>query len=242
MSEKIKGGLADNKTVEDIAKKHGVSIDLIRKQLEKGIKVEKEHTDSIEEATEIALDHLMEDAYYYDKLETIEPQHGLDEEATLSPDIPLNSKVNTIGSDNPYLPEPEKEKRKQQFNENAYLRKMARETNTSIDFLQDKWKIAKEKAGDKKNPSYWKQVHSTFESELRSNNLEEARRIMDNREQLRSSIENFLDNLAKDDYDSAQKGFPDIVKYKVAEMINSRKEPHKKEMEASIKAIMSREV
>lgn len=57
---------------EKIAEKHGVDIDVINAQLEKGIKVEKEHTTDEELAKEIALDHLLEIPDYYDKLEEME--------------------------------------------------------------------------------------------------------------------------------------------------------------------------
>lgn len=63
----IKGGLADNMSIEDIAKKHNVNLSDIKKQLELGIKVEHEHTDSDEEAAEIAKDHLFENPKYYVK-------------------------------------------------------------------------------------------------------------------------------------------------------------------------------
>lgn len=55
-------------TVQQIAKKHGVSVDSIKKQVEMGIKVELEHTRSKETAREIALDHLGEFPDYYTKL------------------------------------------------------------------------------------------------------------------------------------------------------------------------------
>ncbi len=68
----IKGGLSDNKTLQDIANHHKVSLDSISKQVKKGIPVEKEHTNSDEKALEIVKDHLWEMPNYYDKLETIE--------------------------------------------------------------------------------------------------------------------------------------------------------------------------
>ena len=68
----IKGGLSDKSTIEDIAKKHNVSISDIENQLKKGIKVEKEHTGDVEMAKEIAMDHLFEIPDYYDRLEKIE--------------------------------------------------------------------------------------------------------------------------------------------------------------------------
>jgi hypothetical protein len=84
--EKIEGGVADGKTLMNIVKKHskGESVDpstkrkikdIFRKikiQLNKGIKVEMEHTNSRVKAREIAMDHLWEDPKYYDKLEKIE--------------------------------------------------------------------------------------------------------------------------------------------------------------------------
>jgi len=80
--DKIPGGLADNKTVQDLVAHHGddswASIQfeslekIINSQLEKGIKVELEHTDDAAIAREIAIDHIWEDKKYYDKLEAVE--------------------------------------------------------------------------------------------------------------------------------------------------------------------------
>jgi hypothetical protein len=69
-----KNGLASNMTVEDIAKKHGISVEAIEVQLEKGMKVELEHTSSLDEARDIALDHLVEFPDYYDRLEKMEKE------------------------------------------------------------------------------------------------------------------------------------------------------------------------
>lgn len=59
-------------TVPELAKLHKVSEEQIRKQLIKGIKVEKEHTNHVDVAREIALDHLKEFPDYYDRLEKAE--------------------------------------------------------------------------------------------------------------------------------------------------------------------------
>jgi hypothetical protein len=69
---KIPGGLAKNKTLDDIVAKHGVEKNELEKQLEKGIKVEVEHTTDEAIAKEIAMDHLFEDPKYYDKLNKLE--------------------------------------------------------------------------------------------------------------------------------------------------------------------------
>lgn len=58
-TETLEGGLADGSDDEDFD----------QEQLDKGIKVEMEHTSDAEEAKEIAKDHLTEDAEYYAKLE-----------------------------------------------------------------------------------------------------------------------------------------------------------------------------
>jgi len=57
---------------EEIRKKHGVSQEALQSQLNKGIKVEFEHTGDKAEAREIALDHLDEFPDYYDRLEKAE--------------------------------------------------------------------------------------------------------------------------------------------------------------------------
>jgi len=72
MKNTIKGGKADNMTAKDIADKFKVSIEKINIQLNKGIKIEMEHTKDKEKATEIAMDHLSEFPDYYDRLEKME--------------------------------------------------------------------------------------------------------------------------------------------------------------------------
>ena len=64
--------LAKGMDLKDIANKHQVDIDDLNKELQKGIKVEMEHTTDRKVAEKIALDHLFEDPKYYTKLATIE--------------------------------------------------------------------------------------------------------------------------------------------------------------------------
>ena len=94
--EKLKGGLSDKKTLTQIAQKHSYngSTDsvspekitkmkmFLSKQLEKGIKVEMEHTKDKGKAKEIAMDHLFEDPSYYNKLKKIEGKKTETKEAT----------------------------------------------------------------------------------------------------------------------------------------------------------------
>jgi hypothetical protein len=85
-NEKLKGGKADKKTLKDVAMKHAYDdakdttskdkivkmLSYLKVQLEKGMKVEKEHTKDVSKAKEIALDHLWEDPKYYVKLKKVE--------------------------------------------------------------------------------------------------------------------------------------------------------------------------
>ncbi len=68
----IAGGEANGMTVEDIAKKHNVTVEDIEKQLEIGIQIEQEHTSDSEHAKKIAMDHLVEFSDYYDRLVKME--------------------------------------------------------------------------------------------------------------------------------------------------------------------------
>lgn len=70
--EEIPGGLASGKTIDDIANKHSRTVEEIEAELEKGAKVEMEHTNDPAVAREIAMDHLWEMPDYYTKLATIE--------------------------------------------------------------------------------------------------------------------------------------------------------------------------
>jgi tRNA nucleotidyltransferase/poly(A) polymerase len=62
IKDKIPGGLGDNVPFSDFSPK----------KIEKGKKIELEHTDDPEIAKEIAKDHLVEDINYYEKLEKME--------------------------------------------------------------------------------------------------------------------------------------------------------------------------
>jgi hypothetical protein len=76
--ENLEGGVSDGKTLEDIAKKHKVNIEVIKKELSSGMKVEMEHTDNKSKAKEIAMDHLFEDPNYYTKLKKMETKESED--------------------------------------------------------------------------------------------------------------------------------------------------------------------
>ncbi len=67
-------------SIHTLAKKYGVSVSEIEKQVERGIKIESEHTTHKDVAKEIALDHLGEKLDYYDLLAKVEvDEQELDE-------------------------------------------------------------------------------------------------------------------------------------------------------------------
>ena len=71
-NEVLPGGLAEGKTLEEIAAKHGVPVEELKAELDKGIVVEKEHTPDEKAAAEIAMDHLVENPKYYEALKKVE--------------------------------------------------------------------------------------------------------------------------------------------------------------------------
>ena len=70
----LEGGLAEEMTPDEIAEKHGVSLESIEAQLSMGRDVEKEHTDDPEVAERIAMDHLFEIPDYYTRLKKMEKE------------------------------------------------------------------------------------------------------------------------------------------------------------------------
>ena len=85
--DKISGGLADDMTIEDLANHQNTDIETLIQQMEKGVSIEMEHTTDLSVATEIAMDHIYEDLYYYDKLEKMESKKEEATEATTSSSV-----------------------------------------------------------------------------------------------------------------------------------------------------------
>lgn len=80
IEDELKGGIADKLSIKDLAKKHKVSIDVINKEVELGIPIEMEHTDSRKRAREVAMDHIAEfpDFYSNKKFGAIASEKGLE--------------------------------------------------------------------------------------------------------------------------------------------------------------------
>jgi len=70
--DELEGGIGDEMTLKKISKIHRVNLSDLVDEFSKGVNVEKEHTDELKTAMEIAMDHLSEDPNYYSKLKKIE--------------------------------------------------------------------------------------------------------------------------------------------------------------------------
>jgi hypothetical protein len=113
-----KGPTQPYKTVEEIARKHGVSLAHIEKQIKMGTKVELEHTSDKQKAKITALQHLDELPDYYSKLKKMETQ----KESTTVRDANGNFyaefidiiKAGTIEEENPVWTESKNKKGKEQ--------------------------------------------------------------------------------------------------------------------------------
>lgn len=78
-----KGPVQSYKSPKELAKKHGVSLESIEKQLKMGIKVEGEHTSDKTAARITALQHLDEVPDYYSKLKKVEKKSTQSESVTV---------------------------------------------------------------------------------------------------------------------------------------------------------------
>lgn len=67
-------------TLQNIADKHNVDIDILKKEWKKGVKVEMEHTKDPKVAGRIAKDHLTEDPKYYTKLAKLNLEENLNKD------------------------------------------------------------------------------------------------------------------------------------------------------------------
>jgi hypothetical protein len=74
--------LKKTKSLEQLAKQHKVSVRFLEKQLKRGIEVETEHTHDRKISKRIALHHLDEIPDYYDRLDKMEKEAGIEEEFT----------------------------------------------------------------------------------------------------------------------------------------------------------------
>ena len=74
VKDKLKGGLSDKMSKQEISNKFKVSIQKVDKELKMGTDIEMEHVNSRRLAKEIAMDHLVEIPDYYTRLKKMEKE------------------------------------------------------------------------------------------------------------------------------------------------------------------------
>jgi hypothetical protein len=104
-------GLSKGLTLRDIAKKHDPKgyyhidnmVDVLKKELKKGIKVEHEHTGDVKKAARIAMDHLVEDPNYYTKLAKLGLEENINVDKQIFESNPELASIGTLQQYSNYL-------------------------------------------------------------------------------------------------------------------------------------------
>lgn len=125
-------------------------------------------------------------------------------------------------------------------NENALVRKASRQIGVDFNILENLWEeCVKEQTKINtegiKSKQFWGKVVERFKTKIRNIDVMEAKRIMDQRKQLRKSIDEFVTNIARGEYDAAQSSVPKMLSKQLGTMINRKKEDYLKNLGSSIK-------
>ena len=84
-------------SVRELAKRYTTTPEEVHRQINRGVKVEFEHTDDIEAATEIAMDHIGEKLDYYTRLAKVEEDED-DDDAVAIPGEPVSSAMDRMNA------------------------------------------------------------------------------------------------------------------------------------------------
>lgn len=125
-------------------------------------------------------------------------------------------------------------------NENALIRKAVTQTGLDKKTIEKFWEdsVKEEKSihnEEVKNKKFWASVVERFKSKIRNTDILEAKRVMDNRKALRTSIDTFVTHLAKGDFDAAQGSVPEMIKNQLGTMINRKKEAYLRSLGDQVK-------
>jgi 5'(3')-deoxyribonucleotidase len=82
-------------SVRELAKRYTTTPEEVHRQINRGVKVEFEHTDDIEAATEIAMDHIGEKLDYYTRLAKVEEE---DDDAVAIPGEPVSAAMGRMNA------------------------------------------------------------------------------------------------------------------------------------------------
>jgi hypothetical protein len=127
---------------------------------------------------------------------------------------------------------------------NELIKRKSLETGISEKYLTAYWSEAENevfdnansgKDRDKSKKEFWKKVKELFLNKVESLNIEEARLIMDNRENYKNASVKFLDAIQSGNYVAAKEFFPEVIESKYNNIINSMKDGYLKNMAAKRK-------
>lgn len=111
---------------------------------------------------------------------------------------------------------------------NNYVRNVAQETGVSVDYLNTLWAKAETRAqhegANKGDPNFWQEVIAEFDSLVDQIDIEEARYVMDTRENYNRAANDFMNHLLDDDYGKADEQFGKMVDARLNLMINKERD------------------
>jgi hypothetical protein len=121
---------------------------------------------------------------------------------------------------------------------NSYLTKTSRKCDIGINSLETMWKEcieAQEKIENSKNTrKFWLEVKSKFDTKVNDIFLQEAKKKMTSRQKLNSSVESFLEHVAKEKYVEAKDCIKEMSKLCIDSMICDRKVQYQKTLAEEI--------
>lgn len=111
---------------------------------------------------------------------------------------------------------------------NDYVRGVASESGVPIDYLNTLWAKAESKiqqeGTEKGNPEFWQEVINEFNQLVDEIDIEEARYVMNTREDYNRTANDFMNHLLDDDYGKADETFGKMVDARLNLMINKERD------------------
>jgi hypothetical protein len=123
----------------------------------------------------------------------------------------------------------------EQLNESStvLLKTMAIKTGLPMGQLEKFWELAVKKnnlTNELRDSLFWTNVMKDFQKLINEVDIEEAKNIMETREQYKSEANNFLNAIASDDYINAQDAFKKMVASRLESNISDRAERYCQEV------------
>lgn len=117
----------------------------------------------------------------------------------------------------------------------SFIQKVEKKTGIPRKTLEHIWnESVKQEKMENKNPKsskrFWKGVSTRFHNRLDEIEIQEARTVMSERDNLKRGIEQFMNSIAKEDYVGAKENMPSMVDSAWKSLINSKKDYYLREL------------